>query len=473
MKDLIKPSPSGAHPPEPPLIPAAAFFGGAGPYDNTPVANGEFIKIFFLAARESLPENVILQTIEEHGGGKYKNLDHYLKTLLPSLHVPAVYFARVSHHLAKAGMDIARVPAIGLERREHSPLYLSLLMHVVSYCMRQRLSFRPVDLVSCAFMAQRNYHHLVVNHRLVDVNLESRDGPERTARLWLVHLCPEGVYRVPCLEYGEILRRIPLPFREPPAEVEHPVTVHALIEDPHFSERLPMGIRPSLQETAQRHGFKLEARDKSVFIDGTRAAEADDDPQRVFASGIYRMTADVKKKGTGLAVERPRQPFRRSDDLVLISGHRYHFSRPLAFHDYLIKYRVSPARHLAFLPLLKVSGLVWEKLGGRPMPDPWTDVLDVIGKSPPAPAAKISGTERGDAAGEYASRSRLTSRETEILRLIVEGKTNRAIARQLTIEEATVKSHVNSILAKTGKKNRRLLIASILGAANPDKKLEW
>jgi DNA-binding NarL/FixJ family response regulator len=48
----------------------------------------------------------------------------------------------------------------------------------------------------------------------------------------------------------------------------------------------------------------------------------------------------------------------------------------------------------------------------------------------------------------------LTPREAEVLRLIVAGKSNREIARALFVSEATVKTHVNRIFAKTGSRDR-------------------
>jgi DNA-binding NarL/FixJ family response regulator len=48
----------------------------------------------------------------------------------------------------------------------------------------------------------------------------------------------------------------------------------------------------------------------------------------------------------------------------------------------------------------------------------------------------------------------LTPRESEVLRLIAAGKTNREIARTLFVSEATVKTHVNRIFAKTGSRDR-------------------
>jgi DNA-binding NarL/FixJ family response regulator len=48
----------------------------------------------------------------------------------------------------------------------------------------------------------------------------------------------------------------------------------------------------------------------------------------------------------------------------------------------------------------------------------------------------------------------LTPREAEVLRLIAAGESNREIARALFVSEATVKTHVNRIFAKTGSRDR-------------------
>jgi two-component system, NarL family, nitrate/nitrite response regulator NarL len=48
----------------------------------------------------------------------------------------------------------------------------------------------------------------------------------------------------------------------------------------------------------------------------------------------------------------------------------------------------------------------------------------------------------------------LTGRELEVLRLVADGMTNKAIARQLGISDHTVKFHVGSILAKLGAESR-------------------
>jgi DNA-binding CsgD family transcriptional regulator len=61
----------------------------------------------------------------------------------------------------------------------------------------------------------------------------------------------------------------------------------------------------------------------------------------------------------------------------------------------------------------------------------------------------------------------LTSREAEVLHLMVGGATNRAIAARLVIAEDTVKSHVKHILRKLGVANRSQAIARAAGTAPP------
>jgi len=48
----------------------------------------------------------------------------------------------------------------------------------------------------------------------------------------------------------------------------------------------------------------------------------------------------------------------------------------------------------------------------------------------------------------------LTPRETQVLQLIAEGKSNKTIARELDISEHTVKFHVNAILGKLNAASR-------------------
>jgi DNA-binding NarL/FixJ family response regulator len=72
-------------------------------------------------------------------------------------------------------------------------------------------------------------------------------------------------------------------------------------------------------------------------------------------------------------------------------------------------------------------------------------LLSAAVRAPAAPSAA--------GAGDPADTD-LTARESEVLRLIAAGKSNREIARALFVSEATVKTHVNRIFAKTGSRDR-------------------
>jgi DNA-binding NarL/FixJ family response regulator len=67
-------------------------------------------------------------------------------------------------------------------------------------------------------------------------------------------------------------------------------------------------------------------------------------------------------------------------------------------------------------------------------------LLDRLGKRAPRPASPAPDG--------------LTPREIEVLGLIAQGLSNRQIQERLSVTEATVKSHVNSILAKAGLRDR-------------------
>jgi DNA-binding NarL/FixJ family response regulator len=53
-----------------------------------------------------------------------------------------------------------------------------------------------------------------------------------------------------------------------------------------------------------------------------------------------------------------------------------------------------------------------------------------------------------------AAAARFTTRETEVLKLLVAARSNREIARTLGIEERTVKAHVAKLMRKVGVENR-------------------
>ena len=62
-------------------------------------------------------------------------------------------------------------------------------------------------------------------------------------------------------------------------------------------------------------------------------------------------------------------------------------------------------------------------------------------------------TRTSDAAGS-SEISHLSPREIEVLKLMVEALSNKQIARRLNVSEATVKTHVSTLIAKLGVHDR-------------------
>ncbi len=60
---------------------------------------------------------------------------------------------------------------------------------------------------------------------------------------------------------------------------------------------------------------------------------------------------------------------------------------------------------------------------------------------------------------QFSSRYDLSAREQDVLRLLLDKKTNPEIAEALFISDRTVKFHIHNLLAKTGSKNRTELLA--------------
>jgi DNA-binding CsgD family transcriptional regulator/pimeloyl-ACP methyl ester carboxylesterase len=123
------------------------------------------------------------------------------------------------------------------------------------------------------------------------------------------------------------------------------------------------------------------------------------------------------------------------------------------------------------LPLVAVPALVLHRRGDRTVPIargrelasllpdarfvplggdahvPWKDDQRELFRA-------LAGFLHGDAPPEVAEESPLTSRETEVLRLVATGMSNREIAPTLVLSEHTVHRHVANILRKLAQSTR-------------------
>jgi DNA-binding NarL/FixJ family response regulator len=88
------------------------------------------------------------------------------------------------------------------------------------------------------------------------------------------------------------------------------------------------------------------------------------------------------------------------------------------------------------------------------------DLLDAI-RSVYAGARRIPAAV-AERLAERMSGQELTGRELQVLELIVKGRSNKEISTELSISEATVKSHINSLLGKLGVNDRTQAATSAL-----------
>jgi DNA-binding NarL/FixJ family response regulator len=109
----------------------------------------------------------------------------------------------------------------------------------------------------------------------------------------------------------------------------------------------------------------------------------------------------------------------------------------------------------------EIGRAVHAAAAGQAILDPGVQqrLLSAAARAPGAPGGSAAPGAPGSGASGASGASggaddELTPREAEVLRLIAAGQSNREIARTLFVSEATVKTHVNRIFAKTASRDR-------------------
>jgi DNA-binding CsgD family transcriptional regulator len=451
--------------------PGSPLLSQSWPRDHEPMVSGEYVKILLQSVSPDCPEPELLDLIAAAGGGRYRELADFFAGLHPPTHLPNQFFLRLTRGLSERGLLSDQAGRRLLSQSRHSPLFFSIFLAILAACARQPWSAWPLDLVSCAFLAQKDIAPLLMNSVLLDANLEEKNGPERRARLFILLLGPDQINAETGDHFRQGLRFLPLAFGEPPARLEEGGHAELYYQAPDSDAIVPLSVRPSLRELARRHGLELKVAGGLVYLNGHRAAVADSYPQRIVAGDLYQMLVDVEDRRGRIAIGAGPRQFRRSEDFLLLQGHRYGLDHSVLYRDYFFRYRVRPVTHLTWALGLKFASFVWEQIGRRFILHPgklgfFAETLAVIarGQQPPnlLPSDR-SDPARAMLARQAGARFQLTAREGEILNLILQGRSSREIAEEVEIEPATVKTHIRNLLAKAGMKNRRTLIASLLG----------
>jgi DNA-binding NarL/FixJ family response regulator len=115
-------------------------------------------------------------------------------------------------------------------------------------------------------------------------------------------------------------------------------------------------------------------------------------------------------------------------------------------------------------PLLQAgaSGYVLKRSGGREVVLAIRKVYEEGAFLEPGVARKILDNYTRPGESKESAEHQLTERESEVLALVVEGKSNKEIARELVISPKTVSVHRSNIMAKLGVHNSVELVRYVM-----------
>ena len=113
---------------------------------------------------------------------------------------------------------------------------------------------------------------------------------------------------------------------------------------------------------------------------------------------------------------------------------------------------------------LGASGFLLKRVRGMELVEYLTRIHQGETLVDPALAARVAQSAARLQSGEFwpGAHLGLTQRESEVLALIVSGRSNRAIAGQLTLSAETIKTHVRGIYRKLDVSDRAAAVATAL-----------
>jgi len=197
--------------------------------------------------------------------------------------------------------------------------------------------------------------------------------------------------------------------------------------------RVPAGERPAyVAEVERLHGEGHTVLQKYTDPSGHWGPEG--------RAWVKRLDAETLRARWLTGIDAPPQDalvdaWRETEQLFLDFGHVYEVANVRA----------------VLSGILRATG---DTAGARELGDQAREVAHRLGAQPLLERLRAQGSTASRADGTAGSSATLTARESEILALVAEGRSNGEIGKQLFISAKTVSVHVSNILGKLGASGR-------------------
>jgi two-component system, NarL family, nitrate/nitrite response regulator NarL len=229
-------------------------------------------------------------------------------------------------------------------------------------------------------------------------------------------------------------------------------------ESPLFRAGLIHGLAGS-RYRVKADGSKLSDLSESVFGDQRCVALISLDGD---LADILSQVRSLTERYGGLHVIALAERFASEDLLAAIGA---------GADGYLLKNEISAAALMQSLDVVLLGGVVIPK--GLTLTKPVQPQLDAIPAfHDPEDASERAHLQPAIDATQTGDMMRLSERERTILTHLMEGASNKHIARELNIAEATVKVHVKNLLGKIRVKNRTQAAMWGMSCARPNGHVE-